>query len=223
VTTAKSKTDDELRARILASAAAKPSMTRHRAREVGLGLTAATVAISVVIFEGIGGMSHSASRPLGVSVALGGGWAVVSTLLTWLVLGRGGSSLSRRPLWLAGAIVLTPLLLFGWMQLFYGTYEEPFSRLGYRCFAYTVLISATPLAVFFALRRGVEPRFPALLGAAAGAACAAWAGALVDLWCPLTNPRHVLFGHIAPLLAAMAVGAVVGRWLLGLQRHEGSR
>jgi hypothetical protein len=115
------------------------------------------------------------------------------------------------------AAFATPFALFAWMHLFNGTYAEPYSAMGYRCLRYTLLISALPLATFLALRRAVEPRYPAVLGAGAGAACAAWAGALIDLWCPLTNTLHVLVGHVAPLVAATLAGAVLGHFTLGVR------
>jgi hypothetical protein len=207
-----------LRDRILAETAASPSLTRKQGKTAGRVLMAASVAAGVMIFEGVGGMGHGSGRPLWSGLALAAGWTAVSAVLTWLVVGRGGSTMSRRPLILGGAALAAPILLFAWMHVFYGTYEEPFQAIGYRCLRYTLFISALPLASFLVLRRAVEPRYPGLLGAGAGAACAAWAGALVDLWCPLTNPMHVLVGHVAPLLIAMIAGALFGHFTLGVRR-----
>jgi hypothetical protein len=175
------------------------------------------VAVAVTIFESVGGFAHGAGRPLGITVAIGSGWMVVSGVLAWLVVGRAGSTMSRWPLLIGVAALLAPLLLFLWMHLFYGTYAEPFQAVGYRCLRYTLYMSVLPLASFLVLRRAVEPRFPSVLGAGAGAACAAWSGALVDLWCPLTNWKHVLIGHVTPLVAATVVGAVVGHFALGVR------
>jgi Negative regulator of sigma F len=206
-----------LRARVLAAAAAAPSTTRSRGRAAGAVLLAASVAVAVSVFEGIGGFAHGAGRPLWITCALAGGWMAVSASLAWLVVGRGGATLARRPVLVGAAAILTPFVLFAWMRLFNGTYVEPYSAFGYRCLRYTLLISALPLATFLGMRRAVEPRHPAILGAGAGAACAAWAGALIDLWCPLTNTMHVLVGHVAPLLVAMLAGALVGRFTLGVR------
>jgi|HubBroStandDraft_4_1064222.scaffolds.fasta_scaffold66503_2 hypothetical protein len=206
-----------LRARVLAAAAATPSTTRSRGRAAGGVLLAASVAVGVSVFEGIGGFAHGEGRPLRITLALAGGWMAVSALLAWLVVGRGGATLARRPALVAAAAFGTPFLLFAWMHLFNGTYLEPYEAMGYRCLRYTLLVSALPLATFLGLRRAVEPRHPAILGAGAGAACAAWAGALIDLWCPLTNTLHVLIGHVAPLLAATVVGALVGQFTLGVR------
>jgi uncharacterized membrane protein YozB (DUF420 family) len=206
-----------LRARVLTAASAKPSPTRKQGRVAAAVLIAASVALGVTVFEGVGGFAHGSGRPLGVTIALATGWTVVSLVLTWLVVGRGGSTMARRPLLVGAAAVAMPFILFAWMHLFYGTYAEPFEAIGFRCLRYTLFISALPLAAFLVLRRAVEPRHPAALGAGAGAACAAWAGGLVDLWCPLTNSMHVLVGHVAPLVAATIVGAVAGRFMLGVR------
>ena len=90
--------------------------------------------------------------------------------------------------------------------------------MGWRCLGYTLGVAALPLAAFLGMRRAVEPRAPSVLGAAAGACCASWAGALIDLWCPLTDPKHVLFGHVLPLILAVALGAIAGRWTLGARK-----
>ncbi len=212
-----SEAPSALRARVLAAAAATPSTTRPRGRAAGGALLAASVAVGVSVFEGVGGFAHGAGRPLRITIALAGGWMVVSAVLAWLVLGRGGSTLARSPVLVGLAAVATPFILFAWMHAFNGAYAEPYDAVGYRCLRYTLFISVLPLATFLGLRRAVEPRHPAVLGAGAGAACAAWAGALIDLWCPLTNTMHVLVGHVAPLVAATIVGAAVGRFTLGVR------
>ena len=209
-----------LRERVLAAAAATPAKTRAEARRVGLILIAASAGMAVTIFQAIGGIGHAAKRPLGITIALGGGWILVSIALTYLVLGRGKSSMGRRPFILAAAAALAPILVFVWMILFYGTYPEPTFKMGYRCLGYTLLMSALPLGAFLALRRAVEPRYPAALGAAAGAACASWAGALIDFWCPITHPLHIVVGHVVPLTIAIAAGALVGRFTLGASRKD---
>ncbi len=211
-------TRSSLRAQVLAAASATPSATRQQGQRAGRIVVAASIAIAITVFEGAGGFAHSAGRPVTLAIALSGGWALVAAACTWLALGRGSSTMPRRPALLAGAALVSPFAVFAWMHLFYGSYVEPFQRIGYRCLAYTLVATAVPLAGFLVLRRAVEPRYPAALGAAAGAACATWAGALIDLWCPLTNPLHVLVGHVAPLAAAVAVGALVGHFTLGVRR-----
>lgn len=205
-----------LRDRVLHQAMAA-GRTRKQARKLGLGLTAASVAIAILIFEAIGGLDHSAKRPLWITLAITAGWAVASGALTWLVISRGGSTMARRPLLVLIATLAAPIVVFAWMHLFYGTYPDPAPKIGFRCLGYSLVMSILPLATFLVLRRSVEPRYPAILGAGAGAACAAWAGALMDLWCPLTDARHVLVGHVTPIVVATLVGAVAGRMLLGVR------
>jgi hypothetical protein len=209
---------DALRARILAAAARTPSPTRREARRGALVLLGVSVVVAVTVFQLAGGFAHSAGRPLGTTLAMTAGWAAASALLTWLVLGRGGSTLARRPTWLAAAALVAPLALFAWMHVFHGSYAEPYERVGYRCLGYTLVMAVTPLAAFLRFRRGVEPRRPSILGAAAGAACGAWAGVIVDLWCPLTAPMHALVGHVLPLALLIGVGAFVGNRMLGLRK-----
>lgn len=180
-------------------------------------LLSVSVAVAIVVFDRIGGLAHSIGRPLRITFVLSAGWLVVSLALSWLVVGRGGSSLARQPLLLGAAAIVSPLIAFMWLHLFYGTYDEPFQRDGWRCLAYSLGVAALPLAAFLVLRRAVEPRCPSALGAAAGAACACWAGAVIDLWCPLTNTMHVLLGHVTPVVIAICLGALVGRWTLGVR------
>jgi hypothetical protein len=210
--------DPDLRSRVLAAAAASPAPTRKQARVAARVVLAASVAIAITIFEAVGGLKHGAGRPLGITLALAIGWTAVSGVLTWLVVGRRGSTMARWPLLVGAAVLVAPLLLFAWMHLFYGTYPEPYEAVGWRCLRYTLFAAALPLAAFLVLRRAVEPRYPGVLGAGAGAACAAWAGAMIDIWCPLTNPMHVLVGHVAPLVGAILTGAVAGHFMLGVRR-----
>jgi hypothetical protein len=153
---------------------------------------------------------------------MAGGWGIVSALLSGLVFWRRRSTLGRPPAILMLAALATPLLLLGWLHHFNGTYDEPFSRPGLRCLAYTLAMSALPLGSFLALRRGIEPRGPWALGAAVGATCGAWASLLVDLWCPLTNTPHILVGHVLPVALLVALGTLLGRSWLGVQRLPAS-
>lgn len=207
-----------LRARVLASAAARPSRTRPARKRTAAILVGLSAAIAIGAFQYAGGIEHSMGRPILLTCLLAAGWAVVSALLTWIVVGRGGATLARRPLVIGLAALLTPVAVVAWMQIFHGMYFEPFQRVGYRCLILTLAMAAMPLVAFMTLRRGIEPRAPTVLGAAAGATCGAWAGVLVDLWCPLTNVRHSLVGHVAPLVVLIAVGALIGGRALGLRR-----
>ncbi len=204
----------DLRARVLAAAASTPAPTRAEGRRRALALASTSVVVAVGLFESIGGLAHSSGRPLHLTFAIAAGWAASSALLTWVALGRGRSTLGRRPGVLAAAALLAPAAMFVWLHAFYGTFAEPFSRFGWRCLGYTIAMSVLPLGSFLALRRGTEPRSPAALGAAVGATCASWAGLLVDLWCPLNNAPHLLVGHVLPLVVVMLAGAAAGARVL---------
>jgi len=207
----------DLRARVLAAASAAPSPTRSRGRHALVLAALASIAVGIAVFELAGGIEHSRGRPAPLTFALAGGWALYATILAWLTLGRGRSTLARRPMLVASLAIATPLACLLWMHLFSGEYIEPFERVGYRCFALTMAIAAVPLGAFLALRRGIEPRRPSALGAAAGATAGAWSGVFVDLWCPLTNAAHASLGHALPLALLMIIGALVGRKTLGLR------
>jgi hypothetical protein len=209
---------DALRARILAAAAASPSPTRPQGRRVALAMVGASLVVAAAVFERAGGLAHGAGRPLPITLTIAAGGAVAAALLTWIALGHGRSTLPRRPALLAATALVAPLALLGWLTAFHGSYTEPYERVGVRCLALTLVLAATPLAAFLRLRRGVEPRRPSALGAAAGAAGGAWAGVVVDLWCPLSAPSHALVGHALPLAVLVVVGAALGRLTLGVVR-----
>lgn len=206
-----------LRERVLTAAAGAHSRTRREGRRLALLATILSGAVALAIFESSGGVAHSEGRPASLTWILAGGWAGFAAALTWWTLARGGSTLARRPLALAGAATIAPLACFAWMLVFAGRYVEPFARVGYRCFALTIAMGVLPLASVLFLRRGIEPRSPSALGAAAGAASGAWAGVLVDLWCPLTNAPHAAVGHVLPLALLSGAGALVGRRMLGVR------
>lgn len=205
-----------LRARVLAAIAAAPAPTRTTGRRRGVVLGIASVAVALGIFEGVGGLEHAAARPMPLTLAIGGGWALITALLSGAILWRRGSTLGRPPIVLVLGAFAIPVALVIWMHLFEGTYTEPYVREGWRCLVYTLAMSALPLASFLALRRGIEPRGPWALGAAIGACCGASTGVLVDLWCPLTNARHVLVGHVLPIVILVTVGTLIGRRVLGV-------
>jgi hypothetical protein len=206
-----------LKARVMAAAAAIPSPTRPQGRRRAVTLFLASIALALAIFESAGGLAHSTGRPLSITLAIAGGWGLFSAVLSGVVLWRRRSTLGRRPAVLLLSAFATPIVLVAWLHHFQGTYEEPFPRIGWRCLGYTLAMAALPLGSFLALRRGIEPRGPWALGAAIGATCGAWAGMLVDLWCPLTNTPHVLVGHVLPIVILIAVGTALGRALLGVR------
>jgi len=208
---------DELRARILAQVEATPSPTRTQGKRRFLVMLAVSVIFALGFFAFIGGPAPESSRPRLLSWLLTGGWAVFSAALGVFVFMRPrGTALGRRPGLMLAAVLVAPAAMFLWLQVFDGTYVEPYVRFGWRCMGYTLAMGVLPLAAMLLARRGSEPRAPSALGAALGAVSGAAGGILVDLWCPLTNAPHALMGHVVPLLMLTALGALAGRWLLGV-------
>jgi len=209
---------DAVKGRVLASAIAAPSETRSGQPRKAATLLVISAAIAGVLFESMGGFAHGAGRPWLTTAELVGGWALACGPLSAAVLWRPRAVLPRRPPLMFALSLGTPIALFAWMQLFAGTYVEPFSRPGLRCMGFTLVAAAVPLAAFLLMRRGIEPRGPMAFGAAIGAICGAWASVAVTAWCPLTNALHALVGHVAPVVLLVLLGALVGKRLLGLRR-----
>jgi hypothetical protein len=205
-----------LKQRVLAAAAATPSPTRRQDRRLRAGLLALSLLAGIGLLELVGGIAQPSARPPGVTVRLADGWALASTLLTWLMLRRKDGLLLAFPRALLFATLACPVMLFAWMARFHGTFPEPSPTPDWACLAFTLAGAATPLGSFLTLYRGIELERPDLLGAAAGAAAGAWSGVLALLWCPTTSPWHVLLGHVAPIAILTCVGSILGAWMLGL-------
>ncbi|APR75277.1 Hypothetical protein A7982_00623 [Minicystis rosea] len=205
----------DLKARTLAQVAATPSPTRPDGARRTATLVLAAALSGIVLFQAAGGLEHASGRPLRLTWGIAGGWLFWSAALSWLVLRRGRSTLGARPGLLRLAALATPLVSLAWLHAFSGTYAEPSGRVGFRCLAGTLLIASPLLAALFVARRGVDPRAPRTLGCALGAVAGAWAGVLVDLWCPLTNLSHVFIGHALPLASMIGIGALAGGFALG--------
>ncbi len=181
-------------------------------KQAAIAIAVLSLSMAILLFDLAGGLAHGAGRPLGVSLRLAGGWAMGATVLSWITFGGGRGSSARSPALLATSALAAPLSLFAWMQLFHGSYEEPLEAAGHRCLALTLAIALIPFAGVMALHRGARRDRAGPLGAAAAAACGAWASILVALWCPLTNALHALLGHVAPLALLVACGALVAGW-----------
>ncbi len=208
-----------LKERVLAAAAAAPSPTRREGKRRGVWLVVLSLAVGIGLLELAGGVAHSSARPLAVSVRLADGWALASSLLTWLLL-RRRAMLVALPRSLVVATLACPVALFAWMGYFEGAYPPlAGSPPGpdWACLLFTLACAATPLGCFLRLQRGVELQRPDLLGAAAGAAAGAWSGVLSILWCPTTSPWHVLLGHVVPITLLTCAGSLLGASMLGVR------
>lgn len=67
------------------------------------------------------------------------------------------------------------------------------------------------------VRRSSDPVHPGVTGAALGAASGAWAGVVVDLWCPVSHPAHIAVGHIFPIVLLSLFGLALGRRIIAMR------
>ena len=222
----------ELRARVLAAAAAEPAPTRAavRRRNLFMGLVAAASGIGAfVIFaalmsEGdllrLGGElapQQHLERPVTLVLATASGALGVAATAVWLALRRGRSMLGRSRRQLLCGAILIPISLLAWKigcSIAFGAAMVAWpERPGERCLALSLLVAAGPLLSFIAIRRSA-PAQPALNGAIMGFAAGACAWLAVDLWCPVAFVPHLLLGHVLPIGVLAAGGALLGRAFL---------
>ncbi len=208
-----------LKARIMAQAAATPSPTRRQGKRAVRLVLVASLAAGVAFFELAGGLAHSRDRPLVSTVRLADGWALGSAALTWLAV-RFGTPFVRSAEILRAACIAAPAVLVLWMAYFRGGYVDPPPSDAWACVATSIACALVPLAGFLWARRHSEPRHPATIGAAIGAASGAWAGVLGLLQCPHTQSLHALFAHALPLSLTTLAGAVAGARVLGMRRYR---
>ncbi len=211
---------ESLKLRVLAAARWNPAPERTDRFLPGLGLTALAAVAMVGVLALAGGPfhAHAAGRP-----AASGAWIVAGTLAlavaaTWLSLPRRRSMLSPARGQLLAVAIGVPVLFGSWLLLGHTTYDDPFVRAGFRCFALTAATAPWPFLALAYLGRRLDPRHPALAGAALGATAGAWAAVMVELWCPLAAPDHVVVGHLLPLALLALAGSAYGAWKFGLRR-----
>lgn len=207
----------DLRARLRASVAKHPAPTRSEGRRRSVLLHAAAIVAMLAVFEGAGGLSHSAGRPIALTLGIAGVVSLIAAATTVFTQPRSGSMLARPARTYLALGVLAPALVFVGMIAWNGLYQEPFQRIGFRCMALTVSMGGFLAAATFYLRRGRGLQHVGAQGAAIGVMAGVWATVLVDLWCPLTNAPHVLVGHVIPVAFLGLVGALVGRRVLPLR------
>jgi hypothetical protein len=214
----------DLKARVLAAAKKHPSPTRGGARLRVSALVALALVFAGAVFYWLGG-PHLAPRPLAFVCGTILGWSLVAVAAAWLAFWRGGSMVGRRRSWLLGLAASTPAILFAWMLLWNWQYPETLiaieGRIGLRCLAFTMAIAAWPLIALAYFRRERDPSNPGAAGAARGVAMGALAGVVVDMWCPIANPMHVLLGHVGPMLLLMGIGALAGYSFSGVRASRG--
>jgi hypothetical protein len=204
-----------------AARARSPSRQEHEQRVLlvsGVGVVA-----TVALFFAMGGLDVR-SRPselvaftVGISLA----FALALTQLTarsrWKIAAPSMLGPPRQLLIALGMVTAPALAVVAfaaaalWPEQ---AAEEVRIQTHLACGAMTLAQGALPLVVFLVLRRGTDPVHPVLTGAALGLASGAWAAALAYLRCPHVAAVHCVGAHVVPTVLFIAVGAVLGRWLL---------
>ena len=208
---------DAVRARVLQIVSRQPSPSRRDLRKRSLGWCVLGIALPLALFITFGG-AEQATRPWPLIVATCAGTGALTLLALAVSLGRTGRTLGPSRAWLVGVALLFPILLLVWKVACTAVFEGMMlawpSRPGLRCFGTSLLYGLCPLVTFLLARRRSDPVHPAALGAAFGGAGGLWAATLVDLWCPVGYPVHVVIGHVAPALLLAGLGGFVGARIL---------
>ena len=162
-------------------------------------------------------------RPEAIGGLVVAGTVALAAAATLFALPPRRSMLSPARRQLLAVAVGVPLLTGAWLMLWGTTYVDPYVRTGWRCLALTGAMAPWPFVALYLLSRRLDPRHPALTGAALGSAAGAWGAVMAEIWCPLADGAHVLVGHVLPLVVLVAVGAALGYGLFGLRRVSASR
>jgi hypothetical protein len=85
---------------------------------------------------------------------------------------------------------------------------------GVRCALIAGIIGIAAVLCFAAALRRAVPVASRLRGTMIGATAGAWAGLAVFVFCPSGEHQHVLAGHVLPVIALTAIGALVAPRLL---------
>jgi hypothetical protein len=204
----------DLRARVLEATRREPAKVRAQARRQTVALWVAGAAAGLGVFFAIGG-PHAGGRTgaeiAGVAVV----WAACAFGATRAALARGTRGLGLPAATLLAVAIGTAPVMFVLFALVGGEPAARPSTLG--CALATVGMAAALLVAMVLSRRGGDPAHPGATGAAFGAAAGAWAAVLIDLHCARGDLAHVGLGHVLPVLALGAVGAVLGSRLLGVR------
>jgi len=185
-------------------------------------LLLSAVVVPLAVWWYAGG-ARVENRPLWYVIGTTVGWVVVAGWAAWGSLSPGPTMLGRGRRFMQGIVVLAPAALFVWMIAW--DFVDPDlmvawpDREGWKCFKWTLLMSAWPIIALMLMRRGGDPIHPGARGAAIGASVGCCSGVFVDLWCPIADPSHLVLGHILPLFILSAVGLWLGRWLLSAGRR----
>ncbi len=161
----------ELRARVLAAAAAEGSPTRAAvtrgnrvsARSAGecgrslRGVRDARARDSLARARRRRRAGATLERSVWLLATTASGAFGIAAAASWLALARGGSMLGRPRAWLLYALISIPIGLFAWKvgsSLFFGDTMIAWpSRPGLRCLSLSLAVAVGPLLSFLAIRR----------------------------------------------------------------------
>jgi hypothetical protein len=211
----------DLKARILADARATRSSVRSTSRLYAWLVLPSSIIVAAALFFAFDGLEHGRGRALWFFVASCVGWAAVAALSMWGAFVRGRSAVGRSRAFLIAVAIGTPALLFAMMFALAVAYPEVTlvhpERIGFKCMGLTVAAAAFPLIALALARQQSDPVHPVATGAALGSACGASAGVMVEMWCPVAAPQHVVIGHIAPIIFLAVAGASLGARLIAMR------
>jgi hypothetical protein len=209
----------DLKRRILDAAASEASPTRRERAIRSAILAASALAVPLLLFALVGG-PRVGPRPLALVALTALGTACIAAYALYFAVDRGPSMLGRSTRRLLGTAVIVPAAFLLWKVASSSGVPhmmDPWpDRSGLRCFALTALFAAWPVVALVWEHRGLDPLHPRVQGLALGVAAASGAAVLVDLWCPVAHVRHLLVGHVAPILLLGGFGALIGARALGI-------
>jgi hypothetical protein len=214
-------TTPDLKNRILLAAKETPSPRRPVSLAYTWLIAPASIIAAAALYFAFSGTQHSAGRANWFYVASTLGWASVAALSMWGALGRGRSAVGRSRAWLIAFAAGTPAALFAMMFGMVVAHPEVTannpSKWGWRCLGLTIAAAAFPLLSLILARRESDPVHPVATGAALGAACGACSGIMVEMWCPIAEPRHIAQGHILPIIVLTLLGAALGARFIAMR------
>lgn len=216
----------DLKARVMAQVAARPSPDRRTiARETAV-LIAASWALAIAVFLYAGG-ARVMGRPISLVLGTVVGTALATAVIVVVALFRGHSTLSRPPHILIPFLLGSPVAIFlwkiSWSWQFAGAMDAWTTRPGFRCLKLGLALGVAPLLAFVVARRSSAPTRPALAGFAAGIAIGCVSALLTDLWCPVGYVPHLFLGHMLPIVILGGLGALLGRRFLGVDPESQRR
>jgi hypothetical protein len=211
----------ELKERVLASIRRVPSPVRSQARREALRVLAVSLGVALVLFFAADGVHHALGRHAWFVAVSSLTWAAVACVAlstSWRAgIAMGPSAVTSLATVIVGAPSTLLLLSLAFAGLDPDLLQVHPERPWLHCFAMSIAGAACPLVGLSRERRSSEPTHPITSGAALAVACGACAGVMVDLWCPVAAPRHVLLGHIFPMGLLALVGALVGARVIAMR------